>query len=253
MIPSTTVLEWQFRVSPGSSVLVAPQGSGGRQQMTPDIRYFLQIVEETDKGDETIYVNTERLIGKAKRTGGFTVWNDNIVLPRVYINTTWFFCNNYQINGKRTTVSQRLTSLTDRSELVVRGHGDVKNNMVSQVSAEVFARALVELGFAVNCRINITGCNLGRDSNVAGAERRDKSASEVGAKSFAAIFQKELWNKKKLTNVVHARTSPVTVTEDGSKETFDFDTEDNPIHKQAHSKIIFTIDTNGVQSMKFAY
>lgn len=221
--------------------------------MTPDIRYFLQIVEETDKGDETIYVNTERLIAKARQTGGFKVWNDNIVLPKAYINTTWFFCNNDQINGKKTTISLRLTSLTNRSELVVRGHCDVQNNMVAHVSAEVFAHALVELGFAVSCRINITGCNLGRNSNVGGAARRDQSASEIGAKSFSAIFQKELWNKKKLTNEVHARTTPVTVTEDGSKETFNFDTEDNPIHKQAHSKIIFIIDANGIQSMRFAW
>jgi len=221
--------------------------------MTPDIRYFLQIVEEADTGEETIYVNTRRLIGKAERTGGFQVWNDNIVLPALYINTTWFFCNNYQINGKKSTISQRLGSLTHRSELVIRGHGDVRNNMISQVSAEVFARALVELGFAVNCRINITGCNLGRNSNVAGADRKDKSASEVGTKSFAAIFQKELWNKRRLTNEIHARTSPVTVTEDGSKETFDFDSERTTIHKQEHSKIIFTIDANGMQSMKFAY
>ncbi|QSA95846.1 C80 family cysteine peptidase [Methylococcus sp. EFPC2] len=219
-----------------------------------DKYYILQIVKETDAGDETIYKNTDRLIGGyLKKYNLASIPTDNIVLPSDYIDTTWFFLNNSQIIYKKAGLSMRLKGLTDHSELIIRGHGDVNNNRVSRVSAEVLARSLIELGLQASCRINITGCNLGRNSNISGNERGTKSAQDVGAGSFAALFQKELYRLRGLRNRVHARTAPVTVLEDGRKETFDFASETNGIHHQAHSKIVFTIDSVGVQNMQFAY
>jgi hypothetical protein len=223
--------------------------------MNPDIRYYFEIIEFTDQGDETIYENTRKLVAKTQRKyPQTTLWVDNIVLPEDYINTTWFFCNNAQMAPKRATVSYRLGRLGDRSELVIRGHGDVANNKVSRVSAEVLARSLHELGFRANCRINITGCNLGRNSNIAGAARGDAalSATAVGSGSFAHVFQAELF-KLGLRNIVHARTSNVSVLDDGSKQTDAFDDPDTQISKQPRSKIIFSVDGMGVQTMAFPY
>jgi len=231
--------------------------------MKADIRYYFLIVKETDAGIETIYVNTERLIAKTKRKypdtvvlmetiPGTVVLIDNIPLPTDYIDTTWFFCNNEQINDKKPTITQNLRRLTNQSELVIRGHGDVKNNKVSRVSAPVLARALVNLGFGADCRINITGCNLGRNPNIANGDRAVATATNIGTGSFAQLFQAELF-KLGRRNVVHARTSPVTVAEDGSKKTFDFALEEAAIAKQRHSKIIFSVDGGGAQTMEFAY
>jgi hypothetical protein len=220
----------------------------------PDIRYYFEIIKFTAQGDETIYANTRKLVAKTKRTyPQTTLWQDNIVLPEDYVDTTWFFCNNNQLAAKKDTVRRRLGGLTKDSELVIRGHGSVVNNKVGQVSPEVLARSLHELGFRANCRINITGCNLGRNSNVNGGDRgKAVSAASIGSGSFAHVFQAELV-KLGLRNEVHGRTSLVSVLDNGTKQTDLFTDEDVQVTKQPQSKIIFSVDGGGAQTMVFAY
>ena len=146
-----------------------------------------------------------------------------------------------------------LTRLTMHSEIVIRGHGDVDNNRVSGVTGEVLARTLIAEGLKADCRINITGCNLGRNSQTPIGDVADTPAATTGTGSFAAIFQKTLWAEAGLTTVVKARTRYVGVNGDGGKDTTDTLTPINWQSKYKHSKIVFRISNSGVQTMAYDY
>lgn len=229
--------------------------------MQPDIRYFIQFIMASDKPEETIYVNSDRLIEKTKQKyPGTILWEDQLPAMSSYGNTTWAVLNNLEsgaYKGNGDSMKQRLPKLTAQSELVLRGHGSVNENRCGAIHADVLARVLLALGLKVSCRINVTGCSLGRNSQTPIANLGTASASDIGTGSFADVLQKALWKEGGLTPAIHARTSNVTVNEDGTKETRTFATvgSDTPshAHKQPHSKIIFRISDGGAQMMAFAY
>lgn len=230
--------------------------------MNPDRRYYFLIVTEKDLGDETIYAHVNKLIAKAKIKYPQTVLNStNIVIPNNYVDSHYSFLFNGQIIHKKGYISETLKQLTNRSELVIHGHGDVDQNRINGVSAPVLAVGLTSLGLRANCRVNITGCDLGRNAQIGGAARAAATASELGSRSFAQTFQYELYRNAGLCCQVHARTSWVVVRDDGSKNTVLFNANPSPAAvpftdmaaKQPKSKIIFDINAAGAQTMTYAY
>lgn len=177
------------------------------------------------------------------------------------MDSHYSFLYNGQVIHKKDYLSKILKLATDRSEIVIHGHGDVDLNRINGVSASVLAVGLTTLGLRANCRINITGCDLGRNAQISGAARAGATASELGSRSFAQTFQSELFRNAGIRCQVHARTSWVVVRDDGSKNTVLFNANPSASSvpftdmaaKQPKSKIIFDIDAAGTQTMTYAY
>lgn len=173
-----------------------------------------------------------------------------------------------------------------RPELIIRGHGtratqDVPSSSLAGVKPHVLAQGLVDFGLYTNCRINITGCNLGRGPAFAAGKTGDEFATaldqafaaDVGTGSFAAKFQIALFNTeingvRGLENEIHARTLAVWIWHDGTKRTTashqmgtrdENDTKNTTlVSRQKNSKIIFRIKNDAnrdgyAQTMTFAY
>lgn len=242
--------------------------------------------ESLDKGIETA---TDKLTEKIRKYFPTTWAVDYPVIYEEYINSKSFLEDDYaeRQRGAQNYLRDALNWLQainpEKAELVIRGHGSrmtqvAPANRVGGVLPRDLAAGLVRLGFNSNCRINITGCNLGRSPTFAknevglgykvGQEFEDAlnaaEVSDVGKESFAGRFQRRLHEYGKLTNEIHARTLPVLVGDDGHKKTrnsneIGVDEVNTPngkysyTHSQLRSKIIFTIAPNGEQTMKFAY
>jgi hypothetical protein len=187
--------------------------------------------------------------------------SDNVVIPNDYVDSHYSFLYNTKMNCKRDGIAKNLASLTDASELIIHGHGDVDNNKINGVSASVLAVGLTSMKFRASCRISVTGCDLGRNSRVGGTARSTATASELGTGSFAQTFQRELFRNAGLRCQVYARTSWVVVLADGRKQTVLFDANPSPSGvwshemgpKQPNSKIDFRIDAAGTQTMAYVY
>ena len=228
--------------------------------MRADRRLYMIIYNhESNSADQEIWDNTQRLIKKSNTKYPGTV--TKIVgypVTKYFINTTWNFLNN-DLTSKVNAITElngELKKLTNQSELILRGHGNVKERRLSRIAPEILARGLVECGLGVNCRINITGCNLGRNPQTAGTTRGTASVDVVSADSFAEVFARTLYEETDgdLRPQIHARTSTVTVVSSGSKETWLFDESvDDRMNKQPHSKIILQMQTDGSLNRRFAY
>jgi hypothetical protein len=224
-----------------------------------DRRLFVVFYEHnSDTADSEIFSNTELLKSKP-HPGRPAIPTETVSYPfdkHNFINTTWFVRNNNLANQTLAIMNleRELDKLTDASELILRGHGNVMGCRLSMIGPEVLARSLIQFGLKHNCRINITGCDLGRNKTYKDASRMAASAADVGTDSFAQIFQKTLWAEAKLCNEIHARTSVVTVDpKTGRKQTKPLDGSGGYIGKQPQSKIIFKIDQGGAQTMTYAY
>jgi hypothetical protein len=231
--------------------------------MKPDQRYFMLIVNEKDMGDETIYKHTNSMKKRSEtKYPDVKTMLDNVIVPNKFDGSMNNFLNNAQMMYKRAAISAKLRKLTDKSEIVIHGHGDVDAVKINGVGPTVLADALVRMGLAVSCRINITGCDLGRNAQVPPNHRVDAGASTLGTRSFAHVFQKELWREAQICCEVHARTSWVVIGADGRKQTVKLLAENVSASgvwphemeaKQRNSKILFKIDGAGVQTMTYAY
>jgi|GEM_PF-1927916 len=226
--------------------------------MTPDRRlYFTIYNHENTTADQEIFDNTKLLIDKSRRKNPNTIVDEiRYAVDRNFINTTWYFLNNSLAKQTNclTEIRKKLKSLTVHSELVLRGHGDVKGRKLSRISPEVLARGLLALGLSESCRINITGCSLGRNAHSGNGIPADNAVNAVSGDSFADVFVRTLVKEGGLTPAVHARTNIVTVAGDGSKETRRFNGEKGEYeHQQHNSKVIWRVFDNGTIVRMFAY
>jgi hypothetical protein len=223
--------------------------------MTPDIRFYLRMIRTTDAATEAINVGTANLRKKPVAPSTI-VWEEELTVFNGLGNTAWSLKQNL-LAHQYPIICNKLKALTAQSELVIRGHGAVQNNTCCGVNPVSLALFLIEAGLKESCRINITGCSLGRNSQVALATiPGEDNAAVVGSGSFAAKFQHALWEFGRLTPAVHARTTNLKVTEAGPKTTLRFDSADPNgiyVNKQAHGKIVFRIDHGGAQQMVWAY
>ncbi len=231
--------------------------------MNPDVRFYLVLYNyEKKTSDIEIFNGTENLTKKSRKKSPSTqIYAASYPIDEAYIDTTWYFCNNPVAHAtlQYEGIRRALFYLTNNSELILRGHGNLRGQRLSRVSAEVLARGLLKLGLKANCRINITACNLGRNETIGGTDRATASADDLGSNSFADVFLRTLVDEGGLRPVVHARTSQVKVKANGSKTTrlFDDDGLDaadaTHVHKQSHGKIILSVDGGGGIIRRFAY
>lgn len=230
--------------------------------MANDKRYYLMVVRDTDAGTETIYTHMNSLFAGAKAKHiGTEFMQDNIIATASRTDTMYDLLYNGQMIYKTQSMKVKMQGLTERSQIIIHGHGDVDACRINGVLPEALALSLTSLGLKVNCRINITGCDLGRNSGISGAARAQANAVSMGSRSFAQRFQRSLYDNAGLRCVVHARTSWVVVMGDGKKRTVNFDVDADPSGVFPHqmgskldrSKIRFLMDAGGVQRMEFVY
>lgn len=214
--------------------------------MQPDIRFYLMLYEhDSATADKEIYDNTELLVAKTRKKYPNTeILKEGYAIDsKQFINTTYFFTNPPTGYANLDRIKANLSKLTSKSELVLRGHGDVNGCKLAGVKPDILARGLAGLGLWRDCRINITGCELGVCKDKADKDLSGCSAEEAGKGSFAQIFQKTLFETtpRGLGTEVHARTKVVVVDDDGSKQTGVTGRKGTYENHQPRSKIIFRI------------
>lgn len=148
-------------------------------------------------------------------------------------------------------IHNALRSLTDKSELILRGHGNVTMGTLSRVSGKQMAIFLHEMGLAANCKINITACKAARGRGQKDADAMSIGASVISDNSFARSLIDQLCTYG-LRNTVHARVQNVAIGDAGKKTTRVHGAASGHAHKQAHSKIIFQCDAKGFASCRYA-
>lgn len=216
------------------------------------VRLYLVFIEQHDT---TIWDNQVRLMRKHRAvahinyecqvriTGG---WLDSFLGHRYDLYKPMI--------GKRDDlqwVRQYMQVLmTDQDgKLITRGHGGL--NSYGTMGPECFADFLIDMGLNKDIKIDLTGCSLARGPNVAPDAVHARTATAVGEGSYAHRFQRALFQKRGLRCRVHARTFNFTINEAGRKETRDPVTN-SWVHKAPYSKIIFTINSGGRQTMEYA-
>ena len=139
------------------------------------------------------------------------------------------------------------------NKLIIRGHGSP--NSYGSMTPKCVAELLFEAGLFMCGKIDMTGCNLGIGPNIKQEDIPHRNAEFVGMNSFAQRFQLELFNlfRYKIghqsTYIVHARTSSMTVDDEGRKK---IELQNgNYKNKALRDKIIFEIDSYGNQKMKY--
>nr|WP_314543125.1 C80 family cysteine peptidase [uncultured Massilia sp.] len=217
------------------------------------------ILEFQDKssstGDVEISNGTKYLAEKA-RLAGTPVETCSYIFDSNFVATSHYMSHMNPLMGRAQLagIGDAMGRLTDNSELILRGHGSAMFETLSKINAVAMAQFLRDVGFGVNCKINITSCQLGRGSDQLTQRAGTTSAARLSEASFARTLIEQLC-RHGLRNEVHARLQNVKVNADGSKTTraHGATTAAAHVHQQADSKIIFTCDQDGYASCRYAY
>lgn len=208
-------------------------------------------------GDNEISNGTRYLSEKAKKKGLPVETVFYLVNGDDFIGTSHYMRNMNPLLDKKSLMAIRegLKKLTNKSELIIRGHGNFVMCTVSKVSPAAMANFLCDMGLNVNCKINITSCKGGRAWQHTGNNVSALSAEDVSVGSFAKKLQEGLFIHGLKSNEIHARVQNVIVNTDGSKttRTHGSDEKGNHTSKQGNSKLILRGDGNGGKSVTFAY
>jgi hypothetical protein len=136
-------------------------------------------------------------------------------------------------------------------KVVTRGHGSPTS--YAGMSPKCVAELLRHVGIDACKKIDLTGCNLGIGPGITQAIIGMLPANVVGKDSFAQRFQLEMYENSKDTQercyTVHARTSIMTVNEDGRKEIKLANGQYK--NKALRDKIVFSINQARIQTMDY--
>ncbi|MFO7179422.1 MAG: C80 family cysteine peptidase [Pseudomonadota bacterium] len=137
-------------------------------------------------------------------------------------------------------------------KVITRGHGSPTS--YAGMSPRCLAELLRYVGLDACGKIDLTGCNLGIGPGITQEEVGQRPASSIGRNSFAQRFQLEMYDNavgaQQRCYTVHARTSQMTVNDQGRKEIKV--ANGTWKNKALRDKIIFSIDAHRNQTMTYA-
>ncbi len=210
----------------------------------------------SDSGHNEISQGTNYLESKAKRMGKDVEKVFYLINGADFVGTSNYMRNLNPLSNSEAVlrpIREGLAKLTDKSELIIRGHGSIATRTVGKVNPAAMANFLCHMGLKVNCKINITSCKAGRDWTLDQNDVSALTADEVTTASWAREFQASLISQGLKINEIHARVQNVFVINDGSKtkRTLGSDTKGQHTAHQPKSKVILLGDGQGGSS--YAY